>query len=288
LLRTDGGGNGREQFTSEPEGIRTATLSGDGHVAWVVTNRGRLLKFDLSSGAKTEFIGPVPAVLGLSFQPGGNPVPNPVLVDYRGSPGEPLTLTASVAAGERLQVQIGGRTAPIRYLGNGTLTVQAPWELDASTTSTPYQIVIVPDEPSGWTSAASLRLYPALPRFVAAVSQGFEAVIDEGHRARAGDIVHLYGTGFGAVHPRVATGEPAPTEPLARLVDPLTCSVSRDNDAQLPATVLFAGLAPLTVGYYQIDVRLPDNVPSGAALLSCDLPNWCIGACGIRIGIHVQ
>jgi uncharacterized protein (TIGR03437 family) len=68
----------------------------------------------------------------------------------------------------------------------------------------------------------------------------------------AGEVVHLYATGLGAVTPPLATGAVTPSGTLYRANVPLTCSIGDQ-----PAEVLFAGLAPGTVGVNQVDIRVP-------------------------------
>ena len=51
---------------------------------------------------------------------------------------------------------------------------------------------------------------------------------------------------------------PAPANPPARTITPLTCSAwGADNVTRMDFPVLYAGLAPGLVGVYQMDVRLP-------------------------------
>ena len=204
IVRTDGSGS--KQVTFEPEGIRTATVSGNGHVVWAVTIRGRLLKVDLFDRTTAGGYRPRPFLLGTPFQPSINPG----LEDYASSPGAPLSFQASVVPTDLFSVRVGELSAPILEIGNGTVTVQMPWEAMAATPYSPYQIEIVPEQPSGWTSAASLRMYPADPRFTAVAHQEFEGAVDEAHPAHPGEIIHLYGTGFGPVSPPVPTGQTAP------------------------------------------------------------------------------
>ncbi len=81
---------------------------------------------------------------------------------------------------------------------------------------------------------------------------------------QAGDTVVLFGTGFGATNPAVATGALGPT-PGAAAVAPVTVSVNNQS-----VTPTFAGLEPgslsgATVGYNQVVFTIPASltVPSG-------------------------
>ena|ERR1700736_4724957 len=67
-----------------------------------------------------------------------------------------------------------------------------------------------------------------------------------------------------------ADGVPAPVDPPARTVVPITCWASgADNVTKLEIPVLFAGLAPGLAGYYQMDIRLPAANLRPAIQLNC-------------------
>ena len=68
----------------------------------------------------------------------------------------------------------------------------------------------------------------------------------------------VYATGLGPLDTPQTTGEPAPFNPLAR-----TRVVPEVTVGGKKATVLFSGLTPDLVGLYQINVTLPDPLPSG-------------------------
>ena len=79
--------------------------------------------------------------------------------------------------------------------------------------------------------------------------------------AAPGEIVTLYGTGFGATRPPLATGEiPGAAANLANAV-----SFSVGGIAVPPEDILYAGAAPCCAGLYQFAVRLPDALPDGNA-----------------------
>ena len=82
----------------------------------------------------------------------------------------------------------------------------------------------------------------------------------ESRPAVAGDVVTLFGTGFGPVSPPLATGafawEAAPlaTTSVRALIGEI--EVPREN-------ILYAGAAPSAPGLYQLSVQVPDNVAAG-------------------------
>ena len=79
--------------------------------------------------------------------------------------------------------------------------------------------------------------------------------------AEPGEVVTLFGTGFGPTKPPLATGEiPGAAANLANAV-----SFSVGGIAVAAQDVFYAGAAPCCAGLYQFAVRLPDNLPDGNA-----------------------
>jgi uncharacterized protein (TIGR03437 family) len=72
-----------------------------------------------------------------------------------------------------------------------------------------------------------------------------------------GDTISIYLTGLGRTSPAVEAGVPAPDPPVSVVVAPVVTLAGVD----LP--VEFAGLSPGSIGVYQINVRVPPNVPPG-------------------------
>lgn len=94
-------------------------------------------------------------------------------------------------------------------------------------------------------------------------AEDWSGPVTDNNPAKAGEIVHFYGAGFGPVHSHPPDGYPAPVSPLLPTTSPVQCTAYEVGPAT-PGTrssvempVLFAGLAPGLVGYYQIDAMLP-------------------------------
>lgn len=267
-MRTDG--SGRRQITAEPEGIATAILSGDGQVAWVLTRSGRVLRVEIQTANRTELIGPVAAILpsffiGLQARP---------LLE--GAIGQPITVLASVKSGDRIAVEIDGNAVPVLKVEDQSVTFQTPWELEANRI---YDVSLSSQATRGWTGASSRlrvrRYFPAFLRasreqYALAAHQNFDAAVTPERPARPGEIVHLYAAGLGTVSPPVPTGIPAPASPLSILTTEITCNAQLDTDAT-PVHVLYAGLAPGTIGYYQLDLRLPQIIDDDRLIVRCEL-----------------
>lgn len=88
-----------------------------------------------------------------------------------------------------------------------------------------------------------------------------DACITGAKSAAPGSIVQLFGNGQGALTPALSTGQVAPSSPL---------STTRNRPQVLlggvPVTVDFSGAAPGFVGLWQINIRIPNNPPSGPAV----------------------
>jgi len=78
--------------------------------------------------------------------------------------------------------------------------------------------------------------------------------------ANPGDIVSLFGTGFGETNPLVSAGQLATG--IATLTSPITVTIGGTALAQ--SDILYAGLSPGSIsGLYQFNVQIPAGTPSG-------------------------
>lgn len=168
-------------------------------------------------------------------------------------------------------VEIAGRRAPVTYVQTDQINFQVPTL--TQTGPVPVMIILNPGRPNELRSDQGMvtmaQYSPAWFTFggrsIAATTADGRIVADPavvagGVAARRGDIVTLYGTGFGFTEPVYQAGEIPPG--VARLRDPITITV---GGTMLSASdISYAGLAPgLISGLYQFNIRIPMGVSPG-------------------------
>ena len=189
-------------------------------------------------------------------------------------------------------VEIGGRRAPIWYVQNDQINAQAPNVDGVGPAET--VVILNPGLPNELRSvAARTQTQPLAPAFFTYprstsiagrnASSGNNvladpAVVAGGVFAKPGDIVTLYGTGFGLTNPVYAPGEFSTG--AARLQQPVT--VTMGGIVLAAEDVLYAGLSPDAPGFYQFNLRVPSSASDGAIPVSIR-----IGAGQTQAGVSI-
>ena len=167
-----------------------------------------------------------------------------------------------------VQVFVAGNPAPLFYVSPTQINFQVP---SATPVGDFYEIQVVRASTSQVLASWLFRIDSVSPGLftsnatgtgqVAALNAKDGSVNDATHPAKAGDYVSLYATGQGLVNGMPPDGQPVPSGTL------LTTSQLPDvfiNATQVPASdIQFSGLAPGFVGLWQINVKVPANVPPG-------------------------
>jgi uncharacterized protein (TIGR03437 family) len=166
-------------------------------------------------------------------------------------------------------VTIGGQKAFIDYISPGQVNVQVPSNagtgsqpLIVTTTaagaSAPYTVTVNAEEP-GLLAPPSFDI-GGRPYVVALFSDEATYVLPPGtiaglasRRAKPGDVITLYGVGFGPVTPGISAGQ------IVQQANALSAPFHLFF-GQTEANLSYAGLAPSAVGLYQFNVNVP-NVP---------------------------
>ena len=170
-------------------------------------------------------------------------------------------------------VTINGQPAFVYYISPGQVDVQVPSNVSTGVqslivtasglTSPTYQIVVNVIEPG----------FDAPPSFNIGGTQYVVAILSDGsyglpsgaiagvnsRPANPGEIITLYGVGFGAVTQNIPAGQIA--QGLTNLSANFSISIGGT-----PATFSYAGLSPGFVGLYQFDVTVPAGLAAGNAV----------------------
>jgi len=158
-----------------------------------------------------------------------------------------------------VQMLIGGLSAPLFYVSKNQLVVQLPAELIPKRT---YSALL--SVGNQFTLPQDVSVAPVTPATVAfadgtLVAQRADgSLVDRDHPAKPSEAFTIYLVGMGATTPPVASGVPAPADPLPKVPSDVQVTV----DGQ-PAAVSYAGLTPGGVGLYQINFAVPDNARTG-------------------------
>ena len=207
-----------------------------------------------------------------SLVPFHQPVLAQEIVRYTGEPlAVVLADSAAIAEDAAGSAYLTGRTtsedSPGQPPGTVGNTFVSPTQINvqAPSDSTAGTVNVVVDNNGAASLPAPVQLQPVAPAFfmypgtnmvVASLLPDY-SLLSVAAAAKPGDMVALWGTGFGATTPAVAAGTVVAGVPAA--VTPPTVTVGG-----MPATVMSTVLTPGSAGLYQIAIQLPANLPSGA------------------------
>lgn len=280
-------GKDLRQLTQDAAGISQAVLAGGGTVAYAVTFAGRILRFDLPAGTATELVGQtvtlqIPSsggtsdpIAGSAFCVGGTGL---AASTFSATPPLPGILGG-------LQLLLDGQPVPMASVTPAHACFQVPWE----TATGPHALIASAPSDPRFTGGASGTLeiaWAALPTFVRlpagfpeslplAVHQGGRRIVTPGDPASPGETLTFFLTGLGPVSPPVPDGAAAPANPPSVVVNQPACGLENftPDDSRSPVQVRSAVMEPGVVGYYQLVVQLPEQVPvsNGQAVLFCSI-----------------
>ena len=169
---------------------------------------------------------------------------------------------------DSVSVRINGQPAFVSYVSPSQVNALVPSAIAPGTAvvtvqnggqiSNPDTVMVNALEPGLLafplaTSASGQYVVAIFPDYTTYVLPPGTGVPVPSRRAKAGDIITLYGIGFGPVIPDVPAGN------TARQANSLQASVEVRFDGH-PGQVAYAGSAPGFVGLYQLNVVVPDGV----------------------------
>lgn len=152
-------------------------------------------------------------------------------------------------AGSETTVEIGGQAAQVLFATPFQVNAVVPLELGAGTWPLRVTSVFGTSEQTVEVRAAAPAVF-RLSETQAAVTNQDGSLNAANNPAARGQVVVIYGTGFGAVE--------AGTAAARRTVVGVT---ARGAGVDLP--VVYSGLTPGSIGLYQLNVQLPGDMPPG-------------------------
>jgi uncharacterized protein (TIGR03437 family) len=165
-----------------------------------------------------------------------------------------------------VSVRINGKPAYISFISPAQINALAP--ADSALGPVPVEVTY-----NGATSpAGTAQLQTVSPgfflwsgKYVVATHSDFSLAAPTGLfedmatvPAKPGELIVLWGTGFGATTPAVPPGVVPPSSPVSNVANAVAVTIGN-----VAATVESASISPGSPGLYQIAVRVPASVPDG-------------------------
>jgi len=167
---------------------------------------------------------------------------------------------------DKVTVSIDGQPAYMEYVSSTQINVLAP-----NIGAAPVQVTVTNSLGTSPAFSSTSAIYgPAFfqwpNNYVVATYQDFTYAVKNGEfpsvtttPAKPGDVLILWGTGFGPTTPAAPVGDLVPSNGMTYLTsDPVTVTVGG-----ISATVYGTALAPGYAGLYQVAIQVPASVPNG-------------------------
>jgi uncharacterized protein (TIGR03437 family) len=171
----------------------------------------------------------------------------------------PIALNNVTVSFDNPNVSVPGHLV---FVSPGQVNVQVPWELAGQPS---VQMKVSVGDSSGViyttpvaASAPAFFELSAQTHAAAALDEGNNIVTVSNPVAR-GHVVQLFANGLGPVTNQPASGDPAPSNPLAYTTETPLVTIGGLN-----AAVQFSGMPPGNAGLYQINVVVPPTSTSGS------------------------
>ena len=227
-----------------------------------------------AAGGAAPAIGAGQVVNGASF---AAPIVGGSWVTIKGSDLSPVTdlWDAWIGANGQLprsldgvSVDIDGKPASVYFVSSSQINVLAPPNIATGTVSVTVRT------PAGVSAAATVDSQAASPAFflwpggyAVATRPDYTWAVKDGTFAGAttapakpGDVIVLWGTGFGATDPPAPAGMATPSGTLYTTANPVTVTIGSAGAAVIGGTAV---LAPGAAGLYQLAITVPATLADG-------------------------
>ena len=161
-----------------------------------------------------------------------------------------------------VSVLINSAAAPLLLVSASQINVQVPFDITGSKAT-----LQVTRQGGAQSAMVNLVVAPTAPGLFTQSNNGqgvgsflntSGALATASNPAQQGDALTIFGTGFGVTDPPVASGLLVLPNPVPTVKAAFSATVGGQN-----AQVFFAGLAPNQVGIVQVNLRVPQGLPSG-------------------------
>ncbi len=189
------------------------------------------------------------------------------------SPKELLNPALPTATpGEDVIVSIDGVRMPLFYVSSRQINVLVHPEFSLGRRTLVISRGIVTGDPVRITLAREAPEIFRMPDGFAAATHTDGRVVNVDHPAEAGEVIVAYGTGFGPLR-QEQRGVVVPTRPIevTRFRD---YRVKLNGEALPASSILYVGVTPGFAGLYQINFRLPEELPGNPTLEIGLDENW--------------
>ena len=176
------------------------------------------------------------------------------------------TLPLPKSLGTTSVVLSTGESLPLLYASNGLINVLIPYDVPINTS-----LELVVQRGPALSVPVKTAIFGATPAIISRDGSGtgqaqvyvigaggIETLANQNAPATAGQPVVIYCVGLGSVNPAIVAGNVAPVTPLSQATVPVTVTFGNQT-----ATAAFAGLTPGETGLYQVNVTIPQGVPTG-------------------------
>ena len=159
-------------------------------------------------------------------------------------------------------VTIGGKNAPLMYVGPGQINAQVPVDVPAGQQAVVVKSVVGAGTSFNVTVAATAPAIFFSAAGAAVLKNADFSVVSAANPAKAGDVILVYCTGLGATSASLATGTVVPSTTTANTSVPVTATIGGK-----PATVTYAMASPGFAGLYQVALTVPAGVTGSSPIV---------------------